>query len=155
MKKRYGYEASAVPDEVVHVGGKQIEEVGFDKIRKQLANLAELRVVVLDGCCVAYWDDIGNVCPNIEQLDLSRNLFEEFGAIWAIISQLPTLKTLRLDGNRFSAHDVSQPTFKAHDKLQNLTSLSVDDTLLTWHEASSIFHRIIKSRTDVSTRLRP
>lgn len=39
---------------VVVISGKVAEEVGFDKIRRQQARLDELKVVLLEGMCVAF-----------------------------------------------------------------------------------------------------
>ena len=36
----------------IRISGKEVEEVGFDKIRKQLAQLSELKIVILDGLCM-------------------------------------------------------------------------------------------------------
>lgn len=36
----------------IKISGKTVEEVGFEKISQQLANLHELRIVVLDGLCI-------------------------------------------------------------------------------------------------------
>ena len=37
---------------VIKISGKEAEEVGFDKIRKKLANLQELRIAILDCLCM-------------------------------------------------------------------------------------------------------
>ncbi|CAN9221649.1 unnamed protein product [Alternaria alternata] len=36
----------------VHFNGKPAEEIGFDKIRRQLAQLSELKIIILDGLCM-------------------------------------------------------------------------------------------------------
>ena len=83
-------------------GGKTVEEVGFDKIRQQLAMLQELKIVLLDGMCLT--DNGGAVesakirgtCPKIQELDLSRNLFEQWEGIAAICEQLDNLRSLKV-----------------------------------------------------------
>lgn len=35
--------------EAIRISGKTVEEVGFEKINRQLASLHELRIVILDG----------------------------------------------------------------------------------------------------------
>ena len=73
------------------------EEVGFDKIRRQQAQLSELRFVILDGARIAHSSPgIGQVCPSTVELDLSRNLFEEVGTVVDICSELKLLRLLRL-----------------------------------------------------------
>jgi tubulin-specific chaperone E len=101
----------------IRISGKEAEEVGFDKIRKQLANLHELRIVILDGLYMARPDvrsearheiaddngwragltDVKEACPKTVELDLSRNLFEEWREIASICEQLDRLTSLRAE----------------------------------------------------------
>jgi hypothetical protein len=89
--------------EIVYFGRKMAEEVGFDKIRRQLARVDELKIVILDGMRVA-WDvqfedggrTVGETSPLVTELDLSRNLFESFGTVARICRELPELRSLRL-----------------------------------------------------------
>src|SRR5207248_705816 len=83
-------------------GGKVVEEVGFEKIRKQLAILHELKIVLLDGFCIygAGRGDLGEIrrtCPKIVELDLSGNLLEEWEEVVKICGQLVILRSLRLE----------------------------------------------------------
>lgn len=83
------------------ISGKKVaEEVGFDKIRAQLAQLHELRIVLVDGLQVNSAEKpentIRNVCPKIAELDLSRNLFESCKEIVCICGELDNLRTLKL-----------------------------------------------------------
>lgn len=88
----------------VVISGKVAEEVGFDKIRRQQAQLGELRIVILDGLCILAAappaDDgeteIRDVCPKVVELDLSRNLFTGFGTVVHVCGQLTELRGLRL-----------------------------------------------------------
>lgn len=96
----------------IRISGKEVEEVGFDKIRKQLAQLSELKIVILDGLRMERpsarlkdgeeeWEtgltDVDEACPKATELDLSRNLFEEWREIPSICEQLPKLRTLRVE----------------------------------------------------------
>lgn len=87
----------------VVISGKVAEEIGFDKIRKQQAQLHELKIVIVDGLRVdsaSTADDQGKpireVCPKVTELNLSRNLFVNFGPIIEICSHLDELRGLRL-----------------------------------------------------------
>ena len=101
----------------IRISGKEVEEVGFDKIRNKLADLHELRIVILDGLCMsrpearlegkdkenlnAAWPegltDVTEACPKTIELDLSRNLFEEWREIASICEQLRRLNSLRAE----------------------------------------------------------
>jgi hypothetical protein len=93
----------------IEISGKVVEEVGFDKIRKQLAELQELKIVLLDGLCVAgvlAEDDpvqrdtarreIEATCPKIAELDLSRSLLSRWADVADICDPLKRLKVLKL-----------------------------------------------------------
>ncbi|CAG8255661.1 unnamed protein product [Penicillium nalgiovense] len=140
---------ATVQGKAIEISGKVVEEVGFDKIRKQLAELQELRIVLLDGLRVAgvlasYDQDhvsyneaaqkIGETCPKIMELDLSRSLLSRWRDVWDICNQLKYLKRLKLNGNRFQAleHDL---TFKG------ITELHLEETLLSWDEIAAIAYR--------------
>ena len=84
------------------ISGKVAEEVGFDKIRRQQAQLHELKIVILDGMRVAaatasngQEKPVKDVCPKVTELDISRNLFLEFGTVVEICAQLESLRSLR------------------------------------------------------------
>jgi hypothetical protein len=104
-------EGDAGQKNAIEISGKVVEEVGFDKIRKQLAELAELRIVLVDGMCVvgvlpSYEPDqslveqacqeIMQTCPKIIELDLSRSLLSRWRDVWQICDSLKQLKRLRL-----------------------------------------------------------
>jgi hypothetical protein len=89
-----------VQQKEIEISGKVVYEVGFDKIRAQLAQLHELKIVLVDGMRVvnAEPDDrkIRDVCPKIVELDLSRNLFQTCKEIIKICAELDGLRGLRL-----------------------------------------------------------
>ena len=96
----------------MYFNGKLAEEIGFDKIRRQLAALQDLRIVILDGMCVTGLrsglddgiresletgiEEIFQTCPSIRQLDLSRNLLEHWVDVAAICKPLSALSSLDL-----------------------------------------------------------
>lgn len=106
-----GSSTADAAQKAIEISGKVVEEVGFDKIRKQLAELQELRIVLLDGLRVAgvlsSYDqpedevkksaqDIAATCPKIIELDLSRNLLSRWRDVWEICKQLKQLKRLKM-----------------------------------------------------------
>lgn len=87
--------------QIVFFGKKPAEEVGFDKIRRQLARVEDLTIVILDGTRIQLDvvdgdKSIKETSPLIFELDLSRNLFEEFDQVIKICQELDGLKSLRL-----------------------------------------------------------
>ena len=90
----------ATEAQIMISGTKIAEEVGFDKIRAQLAKLHELKIVLVDGLQVSCAETpdrrIRDVCPKIVELDLSRNLFESCAEIICICEELASLRSLKL-----------------------------------------------------------
>ncbi len=99
-------------EQPIKISGKVVEEVGFEKIRQQLARLYELQIVVLDGLRIAgalseaaeqnreAWskevERIRETCPQITELDISRNLVETWAEVEGVCVALPKLKSLRV-----------------------------------------------------------
>lgn len=84
----------------IEISGKTVYEVGFDKVRAQLSQLHQLKIVLVDGMRIvqAETEDrkIREVCPLIVDLDLSRNLFQSCEEIIKICAELDNLRSLRL-----------------------------------------------------------
>ncbi|PLB42469.1 putative tubulin-specific chaperone [Aspergillus candidus] len=134
---------AAAAKKPVMFNGKIAEEIGFDKIRKQLAELQELSIVLLDGLLVggvlgnadgagaeqrdAACKEIEQVCPKITELDLSRNLLVRWGEVADICARLKRLSVLKLSSNRFGPVEEGL-------RFEGIAELKVDDTLLSWDE---------------------
>lgn len=146
LKEKYAsQEVTSDQSDVVRISGKDVEEVGFDKIKLQQANLKSLRVVVLDGMCIgskmtgtgseAVAAGVAEYCPSCARLDLSRNLFESWDEILAIIEQLPALSELHIDGNRL--HLRNETSSESREQVfRNVKVVGLDDCLLGWQEVS-------------------
>lgn len=157
-------------------GGKIAYEVGFDKIRAQLAQLSELKIVIVDGMKVvkAETEDkkIREVCPKIVELDLSRNLFQSWEEIIKISAELDNLKSLTLrytvslrmrnlsltvnSGNRFVVPDYyelfggSDPA--AEKAFTGITELRLNEMLIGWGETCNLANQFSSlSILDVSS----
>ncbi|PWY80595.1 tubulin-specific chaperone [Aspergillus heteromorphus CBS 117.55] len=147
-QKEGGHAAGDVHHEPIRFNSKIAEEVGFDKIRKQLAQLQDLKIVLLDGLRVSgvlgheansedvesAYSEIEQTCPQITELDLSRNLLTSWSGIAQICRRLKLLKTLRLIGNRLGPIEEGL-------KFEGITGLHLDDTLLTWEEVSALTYQ--------------
>jgi len=145
-------------NDVIRISGKDVEEVGFDKIRAEMANLQALRVVILDTLCMCrpqarrpsvfrqdesqeqeYTRDVQDTSPNIVDLDLSCNLFEEWNEAVEICRQLRGLRSLQVNGNRFRS--LSSGLFNVPldiTPFTSLKSLGLDNTLLSWDQVCRI-----------------
>jgi len=141
LKQKYAPEVTPGPQEKsIRISGKEVEEVGFEKINQQLRGLSKLRVVLLDGMRIAVNLDqsatrqqireISNTCSSIAELDLSRNFIEEFQEVASICQALTNLRSLRLDGNRFAKVGLS----KDEKAFPILETLGLEETLLKWDE---------------------
>lgn len=61
------------------------------------SKLSELRIAVLNSMCINYSENnLQELCPNIEELDLSSNLFNSWLQIADITGQLPRLQVLNV-----------------------------------------------------------
>ncbi|ETS87953.1 hypothetical protein PFICI_01781 [Pestalotiopsis fici W106-1] len=157
LQDKYTGEVSAASAQI-RFSGKIAEEVGFQKIQRQQANLAELKFVILDGTRIAYPYAEGDqrivaTCPKTVELDLSRNLFTKFETVVNICSELPILRNLRLNGNRFV--DILEDEKLAHAQtiFKDVKELALEETLLTWEEichASSKFQSLATLSADVN-----
>ncbi|KAF4919889.1 Tubulin-specific chaperone E [Colletotrichum viniferum] len=124
--------------QIVFFGKKPAEEVGFDKIRRQLARVEDLTIVILDGARIAIDvapedKSVKETSPLVTELDLSRNLFEEFRQVVHICRELGDLRSLRLNGNRFRV--IEDDETKAFVKVNDL---ELEETLLDWGSLSGL-----------------
>ena len=96
-----GTGGGTAPGPQIVISGKVAEEVGFDKIRRRLARLDDLKIVIVDGkqICSAVDEgerSVAETCPRIVELDLSRNLFGAFGIVVDVCRELGQLRILRV-----------------------------------------------------------
>lgn len=100
------YLAKVGDHETVYLGNSNnviVETVGWEKMERKLSKLDCLKEVGLVEAEIAFGEpEIADICPNVEDLDLSRNLFSNLAQIGQICKTLPLLKVLRLSRNRFS-----------------------------------------------------
>ncbi|KAI9171339.1 Tubulin-specific chaperone E [Paramyrothecium foliicola] len=143
LNEKYASDVDAAPGPQIVISGKVAEEMGFDKIRRKLAQVRDLKVVIVDGlrvACAVAGDEapVRDTCPNIRQLDLSRNLLESIEPVIDICSELPSLQNLALSGNRFRnvASDVLRE--RGQSAFRGVMELALKETLLSWEELSSI-----------------
>ncbi|PKS10545.1 hypothetical protein jhhlp_002299 [Lomentospora prolificans] len=137
---------------LIEISGKVVEEVGFNKIRKRLARVGDLKIVILDGMRVVSatggGDDgrfesmtVAETCPKIIELDLSRNLFVDFKPLVEVCSQLSDLRSLRINGNRFRDVLKDRSIAQAKPIFAKVKELALEETLLGWEEICYIAAR--------------
>ncbi|MDI1490763.1 MAG: hypothetical protein OHK93_001967 [Ramalina farinacea] len=157
IKSKYAT-AEDSSDDSISISGKTVEEVGFDKIQRQLAALPELKIIILDGLPMKSLSsqpsqdkgtgDIDLDLPSeaaqwlqqlkVEELDLSRTLLERWSDALSLVGLLPKLSTLKLSGNRFRC--LSSPPLSGREQtsLAKLESIALDDTLIDGDEIASL-----------------
>ncbi|KAI0136680.1 hypothetical protein BJ170DRAFT_602735 [Xylariales sp. AK1849] len=138
LQDKYMSEISAASAQI-KFSGKVAEEVGFEKIRRKQADLAELKFAILDGTRIAYPyanedQRISDTCPKVIEIDLSRNLFTRLGTVVEICSEIPALRSLRLNGNRFQDIVQDKGLQDAENVFRNVKDLALEETLMSWEE---------------------
>ncbi|TAQ88541.1 hypothetical protein B7494_g3162 [Chlorociboria aeruginascens] len=132
--------AKVAVDKQIEISGKVVQEVGFDKIRQQLAELHELKIVLVDGLRInsaeAPTKAIREVCPKIVELDLSRNLFESCQEIVHICGELDNLRSLRINGNRLKI--TSEELISAQKAFQGVEELEMEEMMLPWEDICQV-----------------
>ncbi|KAI5953051.1 hypothetical protein KGF57_004043 [Candida theae] len=133
-------------------GGKVVEEVGWlelNEFHSQLRNLTSLSLdhsliycVVHDGDGdIDVKDVFGGLC-NLTNLDLSSNLFSSMDDIWQIVSRLPKLEVLNINGNRFGSYGKAiDPDADRCFTHASLRVLKMASTLTPITQVSSIVSR--------------
>ncbi|XP_012135137.2 glyoxalase 1 [Megachile rotundata] len=79
-----------------------LEVVGFSKVNKKQSRFDQLKIVGLREQCVSNTgkpDELKVLCPNIEELDISRNLINSWHIVADICCQLNSLERLDVSEN--------------------------------------------------------
>ncbi|KAK9876763.1 hypothetical protein WA026_015004 [Henosepilachna vigintioctopunctata] len=113
-----------------------LEMVGFDKIRDQQSNFDSLKVVNLRLQNISSAGEPGqlkNLCPNIQELDLSKNLISYWITVFDICIQLDQLRWLNLSENQLNTpNNVQDYCFP------NVETLICTSMNLTWEDILEI-----------------
>nr|XP_034805250.2 tubulin-specific chaperone E isoform X1 [Pan paniscus]XP_054955954.1 tubulin-specific chaperone E isoform X1 [Pan paniscus] len=136
IKNRYVLEDGPEEDrkeQIVTIGNKPVETIGFDSIMKQQSQLSKLQEVSLRNCAVSCAGEKGGVaeaCPNIRKVDLSKNLLSSWDEVIHIADQLRYLEVLNVSENKlkFPSGSVLTGTLSA------LKVLVLNQTGITWAE---------------------
>ncbi|KIX94367.1 uncharacterized protein Z520_09753 [Fonsecaea multimorphosa CBS 102226] len=130
-------------DEMIEISGKVVEEVGFERIQKQLSVLADLKIVLVDELVVSgiarrgastqqVHDaqlELERTCPNIVELDLGWNIIETWQDVVNMCAPFRKLKIMKAGGLRlrvFEADSLQEP-----HPFQKVEELYLNECLLT------------------------
>ncbi|XP_075851595.1 tubulin-specific chaperone E isoform X2 [Microcebus murinus] len=137
VKNRYVLEDGPEEDgkeQIVIIGSKPVETIGFDSVIKQQSQLSKLQDISLRNCAVSCAGEKGGIakaCPNIRKVDLSKNLLSSWDEVIHIADQLRHLEVLNLSENKLQCPSGSASltgTFSA------LKVLVLNRTGITWAE---------------------
>ncbi|PHH53069.1 Tubulin-specific chaperone E [Ceratocystis fimbriata CBS 114723] len=127
----------------IRIGTKMAEEVGFDKIRRQLAKVDQLKIVIVDSYRVAFAvaegeKSVKEMVPSIQELDVSRNMLESVGVVVDICKDLAHLKSLRMGGNRFRDAMADPGLRNAGSAFAHVKELALNESMMSWEEITCI-----------------
>lgn len=124
---------------------KPIELVGAQKIRSQQklevleqATLVQSRIASIG---VEYDLSLRFIAPKLQELNLSFNLLHSWQQILDILQELPSLKILNLNGNRFHIPE-SDFASDTSPSFPELKVLALNKTLLPWN---ILIQRVVSS----------
>lgn len=146
LKEKYMPEDAGTGGEIIYFSSKKAEEVGFAKFAKRQARLQGIHVIVLDHMRISLdeldgeSENIAETCANITDLDLGSNLMESFHDIGKLISLLPKIRNVVLDGNRFNSIETVDES--SLHMLDGVKSVGLSNTLLQWSEIALLMQMV-------------
>ena len=143
LRERYLMKGDKIEDIEVSLGPgtkKAIETVGWDKIYKKQKRLDTLREVGLKDMLIdrrrTEKGSIKETCGAIQDLDLSRNLFESWEHVAEICIELEQLESLRLNFCRFTPmNNLPQDLTNA---FAHIKILGINRTFLRWKDIQAL-----------------
>ncbi|KIW95216.1 uncharacterized protein Z519_03800 [Cladophialophora bantiana CBS 173.52] len=134
---------SSAADDMIEISGKVVEEVGFERIQKQLSVLTDLKIVLVDELVVSGIArrgaskqhirnaqlEVERTCPNIVELDLGWNVIETWRDIVDMCIPFRKLKILKAGGLRLRDFEVDHSQEAC--PFQNVEELHLNEGLLT------------------------
>lgn len=107
-----------------------LEMVGFDKVFHKQSDFVSLRIVNLRDQGINSAGPplkLGETCPNIEELDISKNLLGSWNDILGICRQLPKLEWLNVSENL-----LEMPETLSNERFPNMKVLICGSMNLDW-----------------------
>lgn len=109
-----------------------LQLVGFEKLEKKQSDFKELKVVGLRMVQANGTGDpieLGQLCPNMHELDLSKNLFTNWNTIFEICRSIEKLRRLNVSEN-----ELIVPEDIPVGILSQLSMIICGEMNLTWHD---------------------
>ncbi|EXJ68238.1 uncharacterized protein A1O5_08853 [Cladophialophora psammophila CBS 110553] len=142
---------SSAADDMIEISGKVVEEVGFERIQKQLSVLTDLKIVLVDELVVSGIArrgasrqhirnaqlEVERTCPNIVELDLGWNVIETWRDIVDMCIPFRKLKILKAGGLRLRDFEVDYSQEAC--PFQDVEELHLNECLLTPEQILNIF----------------
>uniref|UniRef100_A0A4W3I7S2 Tubulin-specific chaperone E n=1 Tax=Callorhinchus milii TaxID=7868 RepID=A0A4W3I7S2_CALMI len=165
LRDRYGLEGNEGIKDMrgnpLHWGKKPVEFLGPKSLTVKQRRFDTLRNISLRACQVFHAgeeEEICNICPNITQLDLSKNLFVSWDKVAQISRHLERLEDLDLSENMLS---ISANPVSLSQAFANLQTLAIQHNGLTWTQVLQcasmwpVLERAYLSSNEISVLERP
>ncbi|KAL8896202.1 MAG: hypothetical protein Q9207_007819 [Kuettlingeria erythrocarpa] len=151
MTRKYGSgESHDRGSQALQIGGKEVEEVGFDLITQLQSAWSDLKVISLSGLCIRGvsaepWlpdsrgvarTQIASLGLKCKELDLSSNLLENWDDVADVCIGMPDLQTLKLNGNKLQ--DLHSEAEEVEHPFLQLRELSLANMALQWDNVSQL-----------------
>lgn len=101
-----------------------LEMVGFAKVNRKQSKFDQLKIVCLREQCIGHAgqrDELRQLCPNVEELDLSKNLLSSWKTVADICCQLGRLNALNVSGNYLPVVENLESLREAFPNVRNVT----------------------------------
>lgn len=125
---RYAGEENVLAvDRKITFGSKTVENCGLDKLNAILSNFTHLETLSLDKqkvCCAGQVPFL----PKVKALDLSYNLLSSWQEVFKILEQMPGLRSLNVNGNRFE--DLGRP----RERFPSVTEVFLASTMMAMEQ---------------------
>ncbi|XP_053620958.1 tubulin-specific chaperone E [Plodia interpunctella] len=121
------------------MGAPFIEMVGFEKIHQKQKFDRLLEVCVHDQN-ISKAGDVWSLCPNMQSLDVSRNLFSNWREVIQLSAQLPSLTDLDVSKNLMTVDMPAETLSQFSVNFSNLKKLNISVCNYEWQDICTLSH---------------
>ncbi|XP_053973268.1 tubulin-specific chaperone E isoform X1 [Hylaeus volcanicus] len=119
-----------------------LEVVGFSKVNRKQSKFDQLKIVWLRQQCVSTAgnpDELKELCPNLEELDISRNLINSWQIVADICCQLHSLIRLNVSENYLPIEENMEVLSNLFSTVQHLTMAKMNYNWLDIQQCMKMF----------------